>query len=157
MGSGPLSSWALFLMPFTGSGPAAHTRSNSCYEDDTEMRSLHHAVLQLHFLLMVIFMALKCLWKLGSHGMTRWHSFISQSDQYWRYFVCWSTWDALQCNPASVFWVRKGVWGCKYGFDWWLLWLKRKLLQLWQSITFLLITSMQSPSPPSPFLFVIYP
>lgn len=58
--------------------------------------------------------------------------------------ICRSTEDVLRCNPILGFQVSKGVWGCKYGSDWWFLWLRRKLLWLWQNITFLLITSMLS-------------
>lgn len=109
---------------------------------------------------MVIPTALKCLWKLGYGGIQRHGICVMQQDITVHFMVrtvlkglnkkkgwykkvtlttipvCRSTEAVLHCNPKLGFQVSKSVWGCKYGFDQWFLWLRRKLLWLWQGITF---------------------
>lgn len=121
-------------------------------------------MLQLHSLLMVIPAALTCLWNMGyrgiqNHGICTMQQDVTvtfmvrtvmkrlNKDKGWYKKVtlttipiCRTTEDVLHCNPVLGFQMSKG--GCKYGFDWWFLWLTGKLLWLWDGITFILYTSM---------------
>lgn len=126
--------WAIIFTSFTGATFLTYTGGNGSYENGTEMAG-HEvlATLQLHFLLIVIPAALKCLWKLGyrrinNHGictmqqdvtlhfMVRTVSKRLCKEKGWYKKVtlraisnCRSTGDVLHCNPILGFQGSRGL------------------------------------------------